>query len=67
MIKRTETEGFGMRNCIWVQGCSIYCPYCKNRHICPFENGKELTTKEVILGIKVQKEIEEIALLDKEF
>ncbi len=66
IIKQTRAEGFGVRYCIWVQGCSIRCPDCKNQHMWSFTDGEEVETKQVIQDIKSQTDIEGITLLGGE-
>ncbi len=66
IIRQTRTEGFGMRYCIWVQGCSIRCSCCKNQHMWSFDSGEELEIEWVIQDIKVQAGIEGITILGGE-
>lgn len=66
IVKRTKVEGFGARYCIWVQGCSIRCPGCKNQHMWSFEGGKELEIESMIRDIKLQTGLEGITMMGGE-
>lgn len=66
IIKKTKTEGFGKRYCIWVQGCSIRCSGCKNQHMWSFKGGEEVEIDRVIRDIELQEDIEGITFLGGE-
>ena len=50
ILECSQSNGPGKRFTIWVQGCSIHCPYCVNHDTWDFnaEHGKEISIKELI-------------------
>lgn len=48
IILNTAAEGPGKRACIWVQGCSHRCNGCFATHLWNKEEGKEVSTEEII-------------------
>ena len=64
---KTKTEGPGVRFCIWVQGCSIRCKSCANKHMWDFSLGEDISVDELFEKIlKVKTEIEGVTFLGGE-
>lgn len=63
---RSRTNGPGLRNAVWVQGCSIRCPGCFNPQTHPHE-GRSLFDPEVLAEQLVRDEdIEGVTILGGE-
>lgn len=62
---RTSAEGPGLRSAIWVQGCSIQCPGCINRHLWPSKGG-EVIDSAVLAREITQAGVEGVTLLGGE-
>lgn len=63
----TNVEGPGTRFCIWVQGCSIHCKGCANKHMWNKNKGSLHDVEEIInLISKFKNRIEGITFLGGE-
>jgi anaerobic ribonucleoside-triphosphate reductase activating protein len=65
-LKNSLAEGPYVRFVIWVQGCSIRCQGCANKHMWDFNGGQELSVTEMYAIIRRQKGIEGITLVGGE-
>ncbi len=66
-IPVTKVEGVGTRFAIWVQGCSIRCDDCANKHMWNFNGGNLYKVNDFINIIKSYKDkIEGITFLGGE-
>ena len=66
-IPQTNVEGPGTRFCIWVQGCSIHCKGCANKHMWSKSKGTSYNVDEIIKYISDYKDkIEGITFLGGE-
>lgn len=61
IVENEHLYGPGKRVLIFLQGCSIHCEGCVNRHLWAFGCGKSATTEEV-LEFCVKNEVEGITL-----
>lgn len=48
ILKQTGADGPGLRNVLYVAGCSHQCPGCHNPESWNFTGGKDMTTQEII-------------------
>lgn len=65
--KNTKVEGFGIRYCIWVQGCSIRCEGCANQGLWEFGQAPLYSVDEIVSDILAQKDrIEGITIMGGE-
>lgn len=51
IIYRTTAEGFGLRSCIWLQGCSRHCKGCMAKDTWNPNDGIRMDTDEIIKSI----------------
>lgn len=47
ILKSTATDGDGLRNALYVSGCSIRCEGCHNKQFWEIESGKRMKLSEV--------------------
>jgi anaerobic ribonucleoside-triphosphate reductase activating protein len=66
LIEKTYSEGPGVRAALWVQGCSIHCPGCCNRHLWAFEDRTWIESGELAKRLLDIDGIEGITLLGGE-
>jgi anaerobic ribonucleoside-triphosphate reductase activating protein len=70
IVAPTSAEGPGLRAAIWVQGCSIQCKGCFNKHLWPIEGGDlfhvDDLVEKVMEHVNDNPEIEGITLLGGE-
>ncbi len=63
----TDVEGPGTRFCIWVQGCSIHCEGCANKHMWNPQEGTDFDVNEIVNLIEKYKDkIEGVTFLGGE-
>ena len=65
-LTKSSVEGPYARFVIWVQGCSIRCQGCANKHMWNFNGGQELSVTEMCNIIKSQDEIEGVTFVGGE-
>jgi anaerobic ribonucleoside-triphosphate reductase activating protein len=65
-IPVTEVEGPFHRFSIWMQGCSIRCKGCKNRHMWESGKGRVITVKDMASLILQYEQIEGITIVGGE-
>ena len=66
VLARTGVEGFGIRFCIWVQGCSLRCKGCANPDMWEFGVGTKTPVNQLIHEIKNTRGIEGVTFLGGE-
>lgn len=66
VVEKTHSEGPGVRAALWVQGCSIHCPGCCNRHMWAFEDRTWIEARELAKRLLDIEGIEGITLLGGE-
>ena len=67
IIKQSSAEGFGIRFCVWFQGCSIRCPGCMNSEMWTKDGGKLYEASEIVKDVAEQGDkIEGITILGGE-
>ena len=47
VVKSTAVDGVGLRNSLYVSGCSLRCPGCHNEAFWELSSGRRLTLEEV--------------------
>ena len=57
LIKNTRIVGPGLRDALYVQGCSIGCPGCYNQNYLPHSPGKLLSVNRLIMHARVRRDI----------
>lgn len=65
-LNNSSVEGPYVRFVIWMQGCSIRCQGCANKHMWDFNGGQEVSVTEMYEIIRCQKDIEGITLVGGE-
>ena len=66
-IPVTSVEGPGKRFCIWVQGCSMHCKGCANKHMWNKSGGKIFDVEDIVSLIRqYSDEIEGVTFLGGE-
>lgn len=65
-LTHSLVEGPYTRFVIWLQGCSIRCPGCANKHMWDFNGGQEILVDELLNIIMDQVGIEGITLVGGE-
>lgn len=53
IVESTSTDGVGLRNSLYVSGCTIHCPGCHNKEWWPLKSGHEMTVEEVYKALNV--------------
>lgn len=48
LLTDTRAEGFGVRFCIWVQGCPHHCPGCMARNTWDAAGGTEFSERDIL-------------------
>lgn len=67
IVKSTKVEGFGIRYCIWFQGCSIRCNGCSNKDMWNIKEGNNINIDDLVQDILNQHDkIEGITILGGE-
>lgn len=56
VIYRTTAEGFGLRSCVWMQGCSRHCKGCMAKETWSPDEGTRMDTEEILKSIFEQIE-----------
>ena len=51
IIEDTTVDGPGFRTAIYCAGCTNHCPGCHNPESWDINNGKEMTTEEILKKI----------------
>lgn len=66
-MKGTRMVGPGLRDAIWVQGCSIQCPGCANQAYLPHEKRVLLSVERILAHLRSRKKkIDGITILGGE-
>ncbi len=65
-IDRTATEGPGIRQALWVQGCPIRCPGCCNPHLLDFKPADLMTVDDLFQDIIETNGIEGVTFVGGE-
>ena len=63
IVKKTESEGPGLRIAIWVQGCSIHCRNCYEKDTWDVNGGDSMSIDEIVA---LANEVEGITVLGGE-
>ena len=66
IVKNSKVEGPGNRFVIWVQGCTIRCPFCINKDTWDLNVGKKMKLTELLYEIQTEKNISGITILGGE-
>lgn len=56
VIYRTTAEGFGIRSCVWMQGCSRHCKGCMAKETWNPDEGIQMDTDEILVSVFEQIE-----------
>lgn len=54
IIYKTTAEGFGLRSCIWLQGCSRHCKGCMAKETWDLCGGTKMDTDDILENIFAQ-------------
>lgn len=65
-IARTRAEGPGWRACLWVQGCSLECAGCFNRHLWPATGSQVVPAERLLEAVLETDGIEGVTFLGGE-
>lgn len=57
IVENEHLYGPGKRVLVFLQGCSIHCKGCVNQHLWPFDDGKLISSKEVLNYCKEEKAV----------
>ena len=61
VVENEHLYGPGRRLLLFLQGCSIHCDGCINRHIWPFEGGEEMAADDIVSKLR-DEELEGVTL-----
>lgn len=53
IVESTSTDGVGLRNSLYVSGCSIHCSGCHNKELWQLQSGQEMTIEEVYEALNI--------------
>jgi len=56
LLKNTLTTGPGIRDTVWLQGCSIHCPGCANHAYLPHEPRVIMPIRQLVAHFKARKD-----------
>lgn len=51
IVSSTSVDGVGLRNSLYVSGCSIHCPGCHNKDWWPLKSGQEMAVEDVYAAL----------------
>lgn len=66
LVRETSTDGSGLRDSIYVQGCSIHCKGCHNVSLQDYKRGQWVKTEDIADDVATEKFIDGVSILGGE-
>lgn len=63
LVRETSSDGSGLRDSIYVQGCSIHCKGCHNKFLQDFKEGIWLDTLDIANKVCLEQFIDGVSIL----